>query len=71
MAEAQKKAKGGKKNRKYGRNARWCAAYRLRNQREHNKLTRLARHLARYPRDSIAKLAVVRVREVLGMRAAA
>jgi hypothetical protein len=31
------KAKGGKKNRKYGRNRKWCEAYRARGQKEINK----------------------------------
>lgn len=29
--------KGGKKNRKHGRNRKWCEAYRARGQREINK----------------------------------
>lgn len=46
-----KKAKGGKKNRKVGRNKPWCTAYALRGQREKNKCIRLRRHLARFPND--------------------
>jgi len=35
--------KGGKKNRKHGRNRKWCAAYRLRGQREKNKVKKAKR----------------------------
>lgn len=45
---AQRKVrKSGKKNRKYGRNKAWCEAYRLRRQRERNKIAKLLRHIAR------------------------
>ena len=50
MAES-KKAKGGKKNRKHGRHAVWCNAYRNRNQRERNKARRLRKHIATFPKD--------------------
>jgi len=71
MAEVVKKAKGGKKNRKVGRNARWCAGYRARNQRERNKVARLKRHLRCQPADRCAKDALARLYTALGMRAAA
>lgn len=42
-----KKAAGGK-NRKYGRNAKWCDAYKVSGTREKNKARKLARHIKRY-----------------------
>jgi len=39
-----KARRGGKKNRKYGRNKVWCQAYKARGQRETNKLKRARRH---------------------------
>ena len=50
---AKKNEKGGGA-RKYGRNKRWCEAYRLRGTREINKAARLRRHLARFPDDRTA-----------------
>ncbi len=41
------KAAGGK-NRKYGRNQKWCDAYKARQQREKNKITKLMKHFKRY-----------------------
>lgn len=38
--------------RKYDRNRNWCKAYRLREQREVNKVKRLVKHLKRYPEDA-------------------
>ncbi len=35
--------KGGKKNRKHGRNRKWCEAYRARGQREINKAKKAKR----------------------------
>lgn len=43
----------GKKNRKHGRNKKWCEAYRLRGQREKNKAKRLAKHRKAHPNDAI------------------
>lgn len=43
--------KRGKKNRKHGRNKRWCELYRQRGQRELNKARRQARHAKRHPND--------------------
>lgn len=37
------KPKGGKKNRKHGRNHKWCEAYRARGQREINKARKAVR----------------------------
>jgi hypothetical protein len=52
--------KSGKKHRKHGRNKKWCEAYRLRRQRERNKVKRLKVHLTRFPTDKVAKAAVDR-----------
>ena len=71
MAEIIKKAKGGKKNRKWDRNRRWCQAYKARRQREHNKLTRIARHLTLFPKDDIAKRAFAHWQSELRVRVAA
>lgn len=54
-ATGVKKAKGGKKNRKIGRNKKWCEAYRNRGQREKNKCIRIRKHLARFPNDPTAR----------------
>jgi len=48
------KSRGGKKARKVGRNAKWCLAYRNRDQREKNKAARLRKHLITFPDDSCA-----------------
>jgi len=45
--------KGGKKNRKHGRDRRQCEFYRLRGQREKNKIKKLAKHVIRHPRDLV------------------
>lgn len=39
-----KARRGGKKNRKHGRNKVWCQAYKARGQREINKVKRAARN---------------------------
>lgn len=44
MAENKQAHKGGKKNRKHGRNRKWCEAYRARGQREINKAKKAARN---------------------------
>lgn len=48
------KAKGGKKNRKVGRNKKWCESYRARHQREKNKVVKLDRHIQTHPADNCA-----------------
>jgi len=53
MAKAQGKRRGGM--RKYGRNKVWCENYRRDGTREKNKAIRLAKHLARFPDDLVAK----------------
>ena len=52
------KKAGGKKNRKYGRNAAFCVAYRNAHKHERSHLRRLARHLARFAGDTVAAAAV-------------
>jgi hypothetical protein len=55
---AEKHHKGGKKNRKHGRNKKWCERYRAENRRAKNKAKRLARHLKHHPNDRQAARAV-------------
>jgi len=52
------KAKKTKKQRKFGRNAKYCLFYKLSHRREHNKVRRLKRHLANFPNDKCAQAAV-------------
>ncbi len=56
--KVQKKARKGKKNRKWDRNRVWCEAYRRRGQREKNKAKKLRKHLSRHPDDKIAAQAL-------------
>jgi transposase len=60
------KAKSSKKQRKWGRNAVYCAFYRNTNRRDKNKAKRLSKHLIRFPADLVAvealKLARVCIR---------
>lgn len=60
-----KKAKGGKKNRKMGRNAIACRAYALSHRAEHNQLRRLKKHLVRFPGDLCAATAVDRCKAAI------
>lgn len=46
--------KGGKKNRKFGRNKKWCAKYTLENRKAKNKAIRKVRHLKKHPNDKQA-----------------
>ncbi len=55
-----KKAKGGKKHRKWGRNIDACRFYALSHRQEHNQLRRLKKHLVRFPGDACAVAAVDR-----------
>lgn len=41
--------KGGKKNRKHGRNKAFCVQYRADNREERNRKRRIARHLRNHP----------------------
>jgi len=52
------KAKTGKKQRKWGRNAAYCLRYKNSHRREQNKARRLRKHLERFPGDLCAKKAV-------------
>jgi len=58
MAAGLQKAKGGKKQRKFGRNKLGCSAYAGSHRREHNKIRRLKRHLKVFPDDKVAAKAV-------------
>lgn len=48
------RAKKTKKHRKYERNKDFCDMYKRTNQREKNKVKKLARHLHSHPGDSVA-----------------
>lgn len=54
----KKKAKKSRKQRKVGRNAKYCLVYKLSHRREHNKLKRLKRHLVKFPGDKCAEASV-------------
>lgn len=49
---AGNKAKGGKKNRKFGRNKASCERYRKEGRREKNKARKQARHQRRMARQT-------------------
>jgi hypothetical protein len=49
-------AKQSKKGRKVGRNAVWCNAYRLRNQREKNKAIKLMRYIEKHGHTDLVAL---------------
>lgn len=57
MDLGKKKAKGGKKGRKIGRNKKFCDLYALENRRMRNKVRRKARHMKRHPKDLQSKAA--------------
>jgi len=50
--------KGGKKSRKIGRDKKDCERYRARGIREKNKRRKLTRHVALYPNDKVAAVAL-------------
>ena len=52
---AKQKAGG---NKKYGKNAPWCLAYRMMGTREKNKKLKMERHLRHFPRDEQTKNAM-------------
>lgn len=52
------RAKKTKKNRKHGRNTGSCLYYKNSKRREHNKVKRIKKHLARFPNDTCAKTAM-------------
>jgi hypothetical protein len=51
--------KGGKNNRKYGRNAAAGLRYRNEGRRAKNKARRLRRHIAKFPNDRTAGRALM------------
>ena len=51
MAGTVKKQKGGKKNRKLGRNVKYCTYYRQANIEAKNRLRKMRRHLKKNPND--------------------
>jgi len=67
VAKGLHKAKKTKKQRKFGRNANSCLAYKNSNRRERNKLIRLKKHLSRFGRDRCATAAVDRCKAILGI----
>lgn len=48
------KAKGSKKNRKFGNNKVYCTRYLVENRQAKNKIIRLNRHLKNQPNDNQA-----------------
>lgn len=58
--------KQGKKNRKHSRNASTCKAYTLSKRREHNKVIRLKKRIARHPNDKVAIAALGRTKAAIG-----
>lgn len=65
------RAKGGKKNRKHGRNRVRCLAYASRRQREKNKVRRLRKLFRRHPNDRILAAAFARYEALVRMPKAA
>ena len=57
MDLGKKKAKGGKKGRKIGRNKKFCDMYALTGRRLKNKALRKARHMKKHPKDLQSKAA--------------
>jgi hypothetical protein len=43
----------GKKNRKYGKNSKYCKLYRDLGLRERNRLRRMRRHIRKNPNDTV------------------
>lgn len=65
MAGEIKKAKGGKKQRKFGRNKMDCLAYRNENRREKSRVRRIKRHLKRFPMDAAAVAHMERFKNII------
>lgn len=65
MAEVRKKAKRSKKQRKFGRNAEFCARYRLEMRAEKSQLKNLRKHVLRFPDDHCALGAIGRLEALL------
>ena len=68
MASLIHKAKKTKKQRKFGRNSVWCAAYKNTNRREKNKMKKLVKHLARFGNDNCAKVALGNTKTAIGVK---
>jgi hypothetical protein len=62
------KAKKTKKNRKHGRNAAFCLAYKNSNRREKNKVKKLTRHLVAFANDRCAVHCLANLKKDLGNR---
>lgn len=60
------KAKKTKKQRKYGRNVKYCQYYAITHKRERNKLRRLNKHLAKFPDDNCARKAADGCKAIVG-----
>lgn len=56
--QKKKRRKEGRRCRKYGRNKKWCEAYRASGRQERNRRRRILRHLKRYPADLSALAAL-------------
>ncbi len=48
-------AKKGGKNRKYGRNKRFCDRYKIEGRETKNRARKMSRHLKKYPDDKQAE----------------
>ena len=60
--------KQGGKNRKYGRNKKFCDAYKASHTREKNKIIRLTKHCERLPSDAAAAAKLESLKNISGMR---
>lgn len=65
VAEVKQKAKRTKKQRKYGRNAAFCARYRAEFRAEKSQLKRLRKHSEKFPDDHCALGAIGRLEALL------
>jgi hypothetical protein len=59
------KAKKTKKQRKFGRNAKYCLYYKVTHVREKNKMKRLKKHLIKFPNDKCALEAINRCKMIV------
>lgn len=55
VPRSQRRQRRGKKNRKHGRNKKWCESYRARGQEAKNRAKRQARHLRRIAKSEAKK----------------
>ncbi len=64
---ADKNPKGGKKGgKKYGRNRKYCEAYRRNNLKERHKIAKLRKYLKTHPNDKQAAVRIEQLRALLG-----